>query len=98
MSAPWWDSDYKDRSPVENRVHVGNLPWGTDERSLKGAFASYGSRSAEVSGYFGPCLLDTMGWRCLDHASGRVFPLFVAAGKLIHSRSGWICACLLVVF
>jgi hypothetical protein len=60
MSAPWWDSDYKDRSPMENRVYVGNLPWGTDERSLMDAFASYRPRSAEVSGYF----LRSMPARC----------------------------------
>uniref|UniRef100_A0ACD5Y6J7 Uncharacterized protein n=1 Tax=Avena sativa TaxID=4498 RepID=A0ACD5Y6J7_AVESA len=48
MSAPWWDSDPKDRSGPEYRVHVGNLSWGTDERSLKDAFASYGPSSAEV--------------------------------------------------
>ncbi|XP_044979159.1 glycine-rich RNA-binding protein GRP2A-like [Hordeum vulgare subsp. vulgare] len=40
MSAPWWDSD-EDRSRVEYRAYVGNLPWGTDERSLKDAFADY---------------------------------------------------------
>ncbi|XP_047046398.1 glycine-rich RNA-binding protein GRP2A-like [Lolium rigidum] len=48
MSAPWWDSDWLDRAAPESRVHVGNLPWSTDERSLKDAFASYGPRSAEI--------------------------------------------------
>ncbi|KAF7054488.1 hypothetical protein CFC21_062154 [Triticum aestivum] len=37
MSAPWWDSD-ENRSAVEYRAYVGNLPWGTDERSLKDFF------------------------------------------------------------
>jgi RNA recognition motif-containing protein len=80
MSAPWWDSDSKDRSAAENRVHVGNLPWGTDDRSLKDAFASYGPRSAEVSGYSGRFLLDTV--RC-----------FFSCITSVYSRFGWICAC-----
>ncbi|KQK23125.1 glycine-rich RNA-binding protein GRP2A [Brachypodium distachyon] len=48
MSAPWWDSDWKDRSGPEYRVHVGNLAWGTDERSLKDAFADHGPIGAEI--------------------------------------------------
>ncbi|KAK1629933.1 hypothetical protein QYE76_004248 [Lolium multiflorum] len=39
MSCPWWDND-DDGSP-EHRVHVSNLPWRADERSLKDAFADY---------------------------------------------------------
>lgn len=50
MSAPWWDSD-EDRSGVEYRAYVGNLPWGTDERSLKDAFADYRPLNADVSGF-----------------------------------------------
>ncbi|OEL19552.1 Glycine-rich RNA-binding protein 7 [Dichanthelium oligosanthes] len=42
MSAPWWDSDWKDRSGPEYRCYVGNLPYGTDEGSLKNAFSNYG--------------------------------------------------------
>ena len=49
MSVPWWDSDSKDRSTVEYRTYVGNLPWSTDERSLENAFHAYRLLSAEVS-------------------------------------------------
>jgi RNA recognition motif-containing protein len=80
MSAPWWDSDWKDRSAPESRVHVGNLPWSTDERSLKDAFASYGPRSAEVSR---GTSVDAMDWRRLG-PSGRVFPIFFVAGKFVY--------------
>ncbi|KAM3387060.1 hypothetical protein ACQJBY_010130 [Aegilops geniculata] len=48
MSAPWWDSDWKDRSGVEYRTYVGNLSWSTDERSLKDAFHAYRPLSAEI--------------------------------------------------
>ena len=41
MSAPWWDSDWKDRSGREYRCFVGNLPYGISESSLKDAFSSY---------------------------------------------------------
>lgn len=50
MSAPWWNSDWKDRSGPEYRCFVGNLPYGTSESSLKDAFSSYGPLSSEVSG------------------------------------------------
>ncbi|TVU30238.1 hypothetical protein EJB05_21848 [Eragrostis curvula] len=49
MSAPWWDSDYKDRSGPEYRIHVGNLPFSTNDSSLKDAFSSYGAVSGEVA-------------------------------------------------
>jgi RNA recognition motif-containing protein len=48
MAAPWRDSDYKDRSPLEYRVYVGNLPFSANDRSLKDSFANYGAISAEV--------------------------------------------------
>jgi hypothetical protein len=49
MAAPWWDSDWKDRSGPEYRCFVGNLPYGTSESSLKNAFSSYGPLYSEVS-------------------------------------------------
>ena len=49
MSAPWWDSDWKDRSGPEYRCFVGNLPYGTSESSLKDAFSSYAPLYSEVS-------------------------------------------------
>uniref|UniRef100_A0A0D9ZVW5 RRM domain-containing protein n=1 Tax=Oryza glumipatula TaxID=40148 RepID=A0A0D9ZVW5_9ORYZ len=49
MAAPWWDSDYKDRSPLEYRVYVGNLPFSANDRSLKDSFANYGAISAEIA-------------------------------------------------
>uniref|UniRef100_A0A0E0KZX2 RRM domain-containing protein n=1 Tax=Oryza punctata TaxID=4537 RepID=A0A0E0KZX2_ORYPU len=49
MAAPWWDSDYEERSPLENRVYVGNLPFSADDRSLKDSFADYGAISAEIA-------------------------------------------------
>ncbi|CAN6244379.1 unnamed protein product [Urochloa humidicola] len=48
MSAPWWDSDWKDRSGPEYRCYVSNLPYSANESSLKDAFASYGAVSSEV--------------------------------------------------
>ncbi|KAL6841657.1 hypothetical protein ACP4OV_028596 [Aristida adscensionis] len=48
MAAPWWDSDWKDRSGPEHRIHVGNLPYGTSESSLRDAFAPYGPVSSEA--------------------------------------------------
>ncbi|KAF7026173.1 hypothetical protein CFC21_089341 [Triticum aestivum] len=47
MSAPWWDSD-EDRSGVEYRAYVGNLPWGTDESSLKDFFSDYCPLNADI--------------------------------------------------
>lgn len=69
MSAPWWDSDWKDRSGPEYRVHVGNLAWGTDERSLKDAFADHGPIGAEVSGFRSLFVAESLfvfncGWIC----------------------------------
>ncbi|KAF0927338.1 hypothetical protein E2562_031951 [Oryza meyeriana var. granulata] len=49
MAAPWWDSDWKDRSPLEYRCYVGNLPWSADERSLMDSFAHYGAISSEIA-------------------------------------------------
>ncbi|KAL5229462.1 hypothetical protein ABZP36_028238 [Zizania latifolia] len=49
MSAPWWDSDYSDRSGPEYRCYVRNLPWSADERSLKDAFADYGAINSEIA-------------------------------------------------
>ncbi|KAL6890211.1 hypothetical protein ACP4OV_008974 [Aristida adscensionis] len=48
MAAPWWDSDWKDRSGREYRCYVGNLPYGAGESSLNDAFAPYGALSSEV--------------------------------------------------
>ncbi|CAN6231700.1 unnamed protein product [Urochloa humidicola] len=48
MSAPWWDSDWKDRSGPEYRCYVSNLPYSANESSLKDAFANYGAISSEV--------------------------------------------------
>ncbi|CAN6272679.1 unnamed protein product [Urochloa humidicola] len=48
MSAPWWDSDWKDQSGPEYRCYVSNLPYSANESSLKDAFASYGAVSSEV--------------------------------------------------
>ncbi|KAF8660501.1 hypothetical protein HU200_057652 [Digitaria exilis] len=48
MSAPWWDSDWKDRSWREYRCYVRSLPYSTDDASLKDAFSSYGPLIAEV--------------------------------------------------
>jgi hypothetical protein len=48
MSALWWDSDSKDRSTAENHVHVGNLPWGTDDLSLKDTFSNYDPHSCHL--------------------------------------------------
>nr|CAB3473171.1 unnamed protein product [Digitaria exilis] len=48
MSAPWWDSDWKDRSGPEYRCFVGNLPYGTSEASLKDAFSGYGPLNSQV--------------------------------------------------
>ncbi|KAM0845049.1 hypothetical protein ACQ4PT_056659 [Festuca glaucescens] len=47
MSCPWVDND-DDGSP-EHRVHVSNLPWRTDERSLKDAFAVYNPIYADIA-------------------------------------------------
>ena len=49
MSAPWWDSDWKDRSGPEYRCFVGNLPYGISESSLKDAFSSYAPLYSEGS-------------------------------------------------
>ena len=49
MSAPWWDSDWKDRSGPEYRCFVGNLPSGISESSLKDAFSNYAPLYSEVS-------------------------------------------------
>ncbi|KAG2658522.1 glycine-rich RNA-binding protein GRP2A-like [Panicum virgatum] len=49
MSAPWWDSDWKDRSGPEYRCFVGNLPYGTSESSLKDAFSSYAPLYSEIA-------------------------------------------------
>ncbi|CAD6206268.1 unnamed protein product [Miscanthus lutarioriparius] len=49
MSAPWWDSDWKDRSGPEYRAFVSNLPYSTNEGSLKDAFSSYAPLNADVA-------------------------------------------------
>uniref|UniRef100_A0A0E0PJ59 RRM domain-containing protein n=1 Tax=Oryza rufipogon TaxID=4529 RepID=A0A0E0PJ59_ORYRU len=49
MAAPWWDSEYKDRSSLEYRVYVGNLPYSVDEQTLMDYFADYGAISAEIA-------------------------------------------------
>uniref|UniRef100_A0A0E0KZX1 RRM domain-containing protein n=1 Tax=Oryza punctata TaxID=4537 RepID=A0A0E0KZX1_ORYPU len=49
MAAPWWDSDYKDRSSLEYRCFVGNLPYSVDEQTLMDYFADYGAISAEIA-------------------------------------------------
>jgi hypothetical protein len=49
MSAPWWDSDWKDRSGPEYHAFVSNLPYSTNEGSLKDAFSSYSPLNADVS-------------------------------------------------
>ncbi|KAL6640299.1 hypothetical protein ACP70R_022148 [Stipagrostis hirtigluma subsp. patula] len=48
MAAPWWDSTWADRSGPEYRCYVSNLPYSTDDASLKNAFSSYGPMSAQV--------------------------------------------------
>ncbi|GJN20948.1 hypothetical protein PR202_gb08389 [Eleusine coracana subsp. coracana] len=48
MSAPWWDSDWKDRSGPEYRCHMSNLPYSATESSLKDAFSSYSPINTEV--------------------------------------------------
>lgn len=60
MAAPWRDSDYKDRSPLEYRVYVGNLPYSVDEQTLMDYFADYGAISAEV-----PCSCSCFPFRSL---------------------------------
>uniref|UniRef100_A0A0D9WE18 RRM domain-containing protein n=1 Tax=Leersia perrieri TaxID=77586 RepID=A0A0D9WE18_9ORYZ len=49
MAAPWWDSEYKDRCPQEDRVYVGNLPFSADEKTLMDYFADYSPISAEIA-------------------------------------------------
>ncbi|RCV25523.1 hypothetical protein SEVIR_5G173600v4 [Setaria viridis] len=48
MAAPWWDSDWKERSEREYRCYVSNLSYGTSEASLKDAFSNYGPLNSEI--------------------------------------------------
>jgi hypothetical protein len=91
MSCPWWDND-DDGSP-EHRVHVSNLPWRADERSLKDAFADYDPIYADVSGFS----VDACSIRCFCSCISSVSCRQVLAKHCILDLDG-ICACLLVAF